>query len=170
MKKKNPRPSIYTEEQEEVIFENKIPALKGQNIWRSTMKNQKKKNGISIQEKHFKIFKEECERWVKITGIENWFISYELNKNIDVDGNLAHVMYHLEDRLVTITLNANYDEGRIPTDDEIKRAAFHEVWEIVFARLQYLAKERFCNEKEINDSRHEIIRILENVLWTKYSD
>lgn len=119
-----------------------------------------------LQEKHFEIYKAECDKWIKIVGLGNWFITYNQH-DFENTENLGEVEYVVEDRIATIYLNSDYSD-KDPTEEEIRRAAFHEVWELVLGRMNNLSQLRFCNESEINDSRHEIIRILENVLWPKY--
>jgi hypothetical protein len=52
-----------------------------------------------------------------------------------------------------------------PTDLEIRKAAFHEVCELLLSRLNTFAKYRFVRESQIDEESHNLIRILERVVW-----
>jgi hypothetical protein len=57
----------------------------------------------------------------------------------------------------------NHDEP--PGEAGIRLVAFHEVCELLLARMLICATARYVSRDEIEEAKHEIIRTLENVLF-----
>lgn len=110
----------------------------------------------------FQLFKDECQKWIKFWGLLNWDIVYNLEP-IE-GGNLAETSIKMFDHIATIVLNKD-----VKTDiDRIKRASFHEIEELRFARLRELANTRFMNPNDIQEAIHEIIVQNENCIFQTY--
>jgi hypothetical protein len=114
-------------------------------------------------EKHFEIFKRECEKWIKRFGLLGHRFYY-----IHADGPTQYLAYCIcpnahQDRVFTLglskTLNCDYSMINL------KRAAFHEVMEAFLYRLNNVARCRYVVPEEIEDEVHNIIRTLENVVF-----
>ncbi len=106
----------------------------------------------------FTVFKKECDKCLKLYGLHNWCVKYN---TINDDTNSGLCQYDLINRIAVISLNIANSEK----DVDPKLIAFHEVTELLFARIRYLATERYVQPEEINDALHECIRILENTLF-----
>jgi len=114
--------------------------------------------------KHFKLFKKECERWITIFGLLNWTVHYYHEE--DGDPNVfAWTQYNHDNRVVDVSLNRVWANKPRDIEYELKRAAFHEVCEILLYPLRYLGEARFITSGEIDTGVHNVIRILENVVW-----
>ena len=118
-----------------------------------------------VSKEDFEVFKKECDKWISFFGLCGWRIFYEF---IDAGEDCyAQIRYNLLDRVATITLNLFiYDETE-RTEVDVKRSAFHEVCELLLARISLFGKERFVNENEIDEEIHNLIRIFENTIFTK---
>ena len=118
--------------------------------------------------KHFEIFKEECEKWIKMFGLTNWCVRYYHKK--DSDGStFSQTKYAYSGKAVDVCLNINWPND-IPQSKvafELKQSAFHEVCEILLYPIRYLAECRYLTDSEIDPEIHNIIRTLENVVWSK---
>ncbi len=112
--------------------------------------------------KHFKLFKSECERWLQTLGLIDWDVYY--SNETDLDGNWAWAAPNIEARIVTLGLSREWGRWK-PTKRRVREVAFHEVCELLIAPLDAEARARYANEARINETRHEIIRVLEKVIW-----
>lgn len=115
---------------------------------------------------HFKLFKDECRKWIGKFGLLDYEIHYTHD---DYEGSFAYCVHpdNRDDRIFTLGLSRNlidgYDESNVLW--HIKHAAFHEIMEILLYPFQYLAETRFICRDEIDNERHRVIRILENVIF-----
>lgn len=120
--------------------------------------------------KHFKIFKKECQYWVDKLGLKDWEIVYSHQSvNDDSKGNF---WVSLENKNANINLEpdwGNYYDPPTFTKEgiikEVKRTAFHEVAEVMLARLNVLGISRFVREGELVEATHDVIRRLENLVF-----
>ena len=95
--------------------------------------------------KDFKLFKQECQKWIEYFGLINWRISY-FGEQLDVD--YAVCSWDIEGRCASITFSKYISEDvEFPN---IKKCAFHEVCELFLADLQSLANTRYTTSIEIN--------------------
>lgn len=116
--------------------------------------------------KHFKIFKAECEKWINIAGLVNWCVRYYHQDDGD-DGTLAWTSFQYGARSVNIYLNRTWNKSIEISEYELKQSAFHEVCEVLLYPLRYLSEARFLAHGDIDTEIHNVIRVLENVLWEK---
>jgi len=80
------------------------------------------------------------------------------------NSELACIAYDLNGKSINFYLSTAY-RADFYNDDSIREAARHEVSECLLARLDFLAKDRFTTEEQIDEARHEIIAILENTMF-----
>jgi hypothetical protein len=114
-------------------------------------------------DKHFDAFKKECDKWIKIFGLIGWQVDYEHDGD-EKERNLAWCQTNILARRSTIGLVKNWAHQEVTTS-EVKRCAFHEVCELLLSRMKIIAETRIIGTDEIAEENHNLIRILENVLW-----
>ena len=68
--------------------------------------------------------------------------------------------------MVTICYSLEWLNEPTLKDYEIEKCAFHEVWEVILHELHECALSRFVTEREIIAATHQIIRRVENTLFT----
>jgi len=110
----------------------------------------------------FKIFQEEVAYWQRRLGLLDWEINTRHQK---IEGR-GECWANLQGRTATLALGKvfhNYDEP--PGEAGIRLVAFHEVCELLLARMLICATARYATRDEIEEAKHEIIRTLENVLF-----
>ncbi len=116
---------------------------------------------------HFEVFKTECEKWVKIFGLTDWYYHYIYNEDADSD-NLADCTWDYASRQVVINLYDDWGDISEPTNESMREAAFHEICHILIARFQDLAYLPNPPEDEITSVGHAVINILQKVLCPIY--
>ena len=123
---------------------------------------------MKITEKHFLLFKEECQKWIEIFGLKNWEINFYHKK--DSSEYLASTVYSYQGRTVDVHLNTVWQDKRktLDTNYELKKSAFHEICEILLYPVRYIGECRYVQGAfEIDAVVHDVIRVLENSLWEK---
>lgn len=124
--------------------------------------NEKTNEEINLTTKEdFELFKKCITYWIKHFGLYGWDV--HLDHRTDKD-SLAYTSYNVPNRSVTIVLSKDWDCTKI-TDIQIDKSAFHEIGELLMMRLRFIAETRFISEEEIGEEVHNIIRILEHVIW-----
>ena len=113
----------------------------------------------------FKLFKQECKKWMKIFGLTDWE-PYFLHLSKKGSDALAGCSFNVVSRGATFHLNKNWADD-VVSDKEIKITAFHEVTELLLGPLNYLSRERYVAVDQIEEATHAIIRRLENVAYPK---
>lgn len=115
-------------------------------------------------EKDFQIFIAECKKWIEILGLKGWKIYYT---HETYENTLAWCSVgSLKDRCAKLGLSKNWGNfDKEINEDDIRKVAFHEVFELKLTRLRKLAKDRFITEYEIDEELHDIIRTIENVFY-----
>jgi hypothetical protein len=114
----------------------------------------------------FKVFQEAVAYWQRRLGLLDWHI-YTRHRTRN-PGTQASCYPDLGGRCATIYLSKvllNYDEP--PGETFIRRMAFHEVCELLMARMMICAQARYVTSEEIEEARHEIIRTMEHVIFDK---
>jgi len=117
-----------------------------------------------VKKQHYEVYKKEVKRWLKVFGLVGWRV-YFRHEDIGHD-ILGMCTYDLKARNACFWINELWPETD-PSVHNVKRTAFHEVCELLFARLNILAMSRFVVEDEIEEERHNLIRKLETVVFEK---
>ncbi len=114
----------------------------------------------------FEIFVKECKKWIEIYGLKGWSVYYFHEHNDKIENSGASIRFgSLEGRVSSIFLEPDW-QGNPVTSYQLRKSAFHEISELLFSRIYYLAAARFLHsDEEIEEEIHNLIRILENVLW-----
>lgn len=110
---------------------------------------------------HFKIFKKECAKWIEFFGLKDWEVRYIHEKDYE---NLASISFNVSNGNVVFSLSIHWGTLK-PTIHELKITAFHEVVELLLARLRALARARYVTPEEIIEANHAIIRRMENSVF-----
>jgi hypothetical protein len=136
-------------------------------IRRRQMAKLPKEKVYKTSKRHFKLFRDEVLMFIDIFGLMGWEVYFEHKKYLS---NVQAVcITNQQGRTCTIALSTEWIALK-PTDLEVRRAAFHEVCELLLSRLNTFAKYRFVRESQIDEECHNLIRILERVLWKKYHE
>lgn len=107
-----------------------------------------------------KLYRKECNRWIKFFGLHGYEVYFEIENNPDVYGRCST---NQENKLSILTVSQSCCDKK-----EVKKTAFHEVCELLVANMYNLSLQRegFSMDR-INESRHELIRILEHTIYRK---
>lgn len=114
---------------------------------------------------HLAKFERFIRKWQNRIGLLNWeiFVGWGTSNKGE---NRASLTYSLAGRISTIYFARDWD--RLPTNDELERIAFHELWHLVLANFRAEC-ETHPNSSGNDDSKeaamHEIIRIAENLVF-----
>jgi hypothetical protein len=111
--------------------------------------------------KHFKIFQDECEKWIEYFGLKDWDVYYAHHNDV---GKFASINFDTSGRVSTIFLVKNWTKWK-PTVLLVKKRAFHEVCELLLADMYALADNRYIQENDADRTAHIIIRKLENTVF-----
>lgn len=118
---------------------------------------------MKTTDKHFKIFKKECERLIKEFGLIGWevcIVHQETSKN-----SFADFQPDLVGKVATIRLNTEWDNTIKPlTEQALKVSAKHEVIHLLLARLSVNAQCRFLTSDDLTEAEEELVRILEKLI------
>ena len=117
--------------------------------------------------RHFNVFCAEVIKFIDIFGLMGWEVNFE--HRLYLNNAQAVCITDQEGRTCTMALATDWIALK-PTDLEVRKAAFHEVCELLLSRLNTFAKYRFVRESQIDEESHNLIRILERVVWKKYHD
>jgi len=118
-------------------------------------------------EEDYKEFVSRCRWWLRYLGLTGWDIGYRHVADLcDDHGDPcdACCQPNIEGHIAVLSLSTRISESG---QSVLSRLAFHEVCELFLADIDGLAKDRYCAEQAINVARHNIIRILENTLFTE---
>ena len=115
--------------------------------------------------KQFEVFSKEVRKWAEYFGLKCWEI-YTLQAEPEEAGSCVSWAY--VDKLArnaTICLATEWPDSTPLTDYELRRAAFHEIAEVMLGPLQCLAGSRTVTAEEIESECHIIIQRLTNTVW-----
>jgi len=122
---------------------------------------------IKTTKKDFKLFKEECQKWIEILGLKDWEVHFRHDMEFEEDRPRASIAADIEGRVAVIYLSEQWQE--YPTTAyNIKKSAFHEVCELMMMPLNINARDRYVTESQLKESSHCVVMTLENVLFSKY--
>ncbi|MHA1866835.1 MAG: hypothetical protein ACTSXD_02080 [Candidatus Heimdallarchaeaceae archaeon] len=123
--------------------------------------------GYITSSKDFNLFRKECDKWIEVFGLKDWYVYYVHYDNIEDSGAYGSCSASINTKCAEISLYKNlydnyYDEHII------KRTAFHEVCELLFIKIKFFTvTDTKVQEREIEEELHTIIRRLENSLFEK---
>ena len=118
--------------------------------------------GMKTTEKDFELFKKECQKWVDYFGLHGWDIFYKHKQKEDCFGCID---YDTAKRNAVIYLSIEW-EDEYYSPEKIRETAFHEICELLFARIKIINLNRFVGDDEMDEEIHNIIRILENKVFS----
>lgn len=114
-------------------------------------------------QREFKIFKAECQKWIAQFGLTQWEVGFHHQEN---DQHLAWVTINHKSRFCAFYLNKTWRwKNQSPTDHEVKKTAFHEVCELLLHQIRYLGECRYLSDSEMEPAVHEVIHVLENMIF-----
>ena len=105
---------------------------------------------------HYGIFKEECNKWIDYWGLHGWEVTFR-HEHME-DARATACFNSLEDRQVTLALAIEWTERDGLCEKAIREVAFHETEELRYARIEFLAKQRFVQPSEIREEIHNLIQ------------
>lgn len=122
------------------------------------------RNGIKINvttKEDFEKFKEFIIYWIDFFGLRNWEVEFG---HAEDDTAMAYTKFNVPNRNITIVLATDWGERKV-TNEELNKTAFHEVCEVLLLKVRYIADARYIHDEDIGSEIHDVIRILENVVW-----
>ena len=113
--------------------------------------------------KHFQIFKEECQKWIDKFGLSGWEVSF-VHQTYS-ENTYATCFTALVGMRATIYFTDKWDnEIRKISPETIKQSAKHEAIHLLLARLSDNGRARYINELEMNEAEEELVRKLEKII------
>lgn len=121
---------------------------------------------------HFTIFKEEAQYWIDKFGLKGYKVFFlHADRDLDEDGKsrgFANYNASMVGRNAVLCLTKTWNDQGLQdgiTEEQIRSSAFHEVWELLLHRLFHMAENRAYTEYDFEEEKHNVIRIMENVVW-----
>ena len=114
--------------------------------------------------KDFKLFKEECQKWIDLFQLNDWEIHFIHEK---MEEYIGYCLADVENRQASIILGVNWDNTNI-NKKSLDKTAFHEVIELFLAPYFHLAKTRAYSINQHTAISHQIIRTLEHVVFENF--
>lgn len=114
---------------------------------------------------HFKLFKVECRKWINKLHLGSWEVYFQ-HENYAAEPQWgAWCKTHYTDRVANLGLAEEWEIK--PTEKMIKKAALHEVLELLLSRLfiEALVDTSPSDQDIIKEQRHIVIRRLENLMF-----
>lgn len=119
--------------------------------------------GYDLQQEHLVIFKNEVVYWQNRFGLLNWEINIQFQAPTDEyvgQDVMAWTMWSPESSAAMIGLVPRWLTIQ-PTEGEVRKAAFHEVCELLFNELRDNLLPNVSADKMV----HQLIRRLEASVW-----
>ena len=107
--------------------------------------------------RHYEIFQKEAVKWIKRFGLFDWSIKF-FHEAWD-ENCRARIRYNRATRVASINLETSWNTPIVI--HELKKAAFHEVMELLIAELCLIASSRSYDEGDLEQESHTVIRRLE---------
>lgn len=117
---------------------------------------------MKLNKKHFEYFKKRCRYWLEYWNLKTWDVRVEFKPTKETE--LATTRSQIIDHVAVITLDSGSD-WEDTSYEFIDRIAFHEVDEIRYAKLDFLANLRFVDPCQIREAIHELIVGEENIVF-----
>ena len=116
---------------------------------------------MKLTNKHFQLFRKECERNLEYLGLKNWKVYYQFKPLKD---SFGRSQWKYSGMVATITLAMEFPKPFDDLEQQIKETALHECLEILLAPLTSLAQDRTWDSLVFDKEVHTVIRILEKLL------
>lgn len=116
---------------------------------------------MKLSQKHFKLFRIECEKQLELLGLKRWKIYYQFKK---LDDSFARSEWKYSGMVATISLATEFPKPFDNLEEQIKQTALHECLEILLAPLTSLAQDRTWDNLIFDKEIHSVIRTLEKLL------
>ena len=116
---------------------------------------------MKITQKHFKLFRTECEKQLDRLGLKGWKIYYQFKP---LDDSFGRSEWKYAGRVATITLSTDFHKPFDNLEEQIKQTALHECLEILLASVSSLAEDRTWDRLVFDREIHAVIRTLEKLL------
>jgi hypothetical protein len=108
---------------------------------------------------HLKIFKKEAEKNIKRFGLFDFDTYITVSNENELPDFLALTTAEHTSKLAGMKISKLWPLEQL-NNEEIKRTAFHEVCELLLARIRAMALGKF-SEEEVNEAIHTIINRLQ---------
>ena len=135
-------------------------------------KQEDQSSPFTTTQEHFTIFKEEAQYWIDKFGLKGYKVFFlHGDRDKDEDGSprsFANYNASVVGRNAVLCLTKTWNDQGLQdgiTEHQIRSSAFHEVWELLLHRLFHMAENRAYTEYDFQEEKHNIIRIMENVVW-----
>lgn len=112
---------------------------------------------VKTDNKDFKFFIKECNKWKERYGLGDWEVEY---LHTDLDDAEADCCWNSEQRHATIRLNKEITVVSSSKRSEIANSAHHEICEVMLARIRTLCNQNHVLAGEIGSEVHAIINRL----------
>lgn len=117
---------------------------------------------MKTSQKQFKLFRKEAKGWVDTLGLKEYEVHYA---HEELEESLAQCGTNEQARLAKIYLNKDWS-GEVPLNDhEVKKAAFHEVLELLLSRIRGFADQKNGTPEVIDGEVHRLIQIFINIFY-----
>jgi hypothetical protein len=119
---------------------------------------------MRLSQKHFKLFRSECEKQLERLGLKGWKVYYQFKK---LDNSFGRADWSYSGRVATISLATNFPKPYENLEQQIKETALHECLEILLSPISDMAGSRDYHGDSFTKEIHTVIRTLEKVLADK---
>ena len=116
---------------------------------------------MRLSQKHYLLFRAECEKWIPVLGLKSWKVYYQFKK---LDDLFANVQWKYSGQVATVTLATDFPKPFDNLEQQIKESALHECLEIFLASICSLAEDRTWDRIVFDKEIHSVIRTLEKLL------
>lgn len=110
--------------------------------------------------KQFEIFVDECKLWIERFGLKEYRIEFFC----DEYANGARGMTEDYDNLMAMDIYFPKKLDKSTNNNKIKKAAFHEICEVLLMRLRVMGNKYF-NFELVDKEVHTVIRKMENNIF-----
>jgi hypothetical protein len=116
---------------------------------------------MKLTQKHYKLFRLECEKRLEQLGLKSWKVYYQFKPLKNVFGE---AFWDYAGMVATINLNTNFVKPFDNLEQQIKETALHECLEIFLGGISYMAGRRDYIQSDFDKEIHSVIRTLEKLL------
>ncbi len=109
----------------------------------------------------FELFKLKFYYWADEFGLKEWAIDFEHNDK--ETESLAWIRFNVFGRTATVGLTLDWGEDDM-SDKMVEQCAFHELMELMLAKMAVIPFIRTTDEEGVNEEVHIIIRRWENFM------